>query len=492
MFYSLEAQDLNRALWLLAPELALLVAGLFALALDALRKPGTRRYLPTVATAGLAGALVATASLWGRDLRLGAVLVADEFALAANVVALAAMALFVLVSAAAVETRPRQGAFYAALLLAALALCLLGATADLVVLVLACELFGIAAYILARLLREGPRSDEAALKFFLYNALFTALLLYGLSWLYGLTGSTNLGRIAEAVRASEAALRPALLPALILVVVGLAVKVAAVPFHQWAPDVVEGAPAPVAAFLAVGPPIAGFTALARLLLNALPADLESLGVDWRTLLVTLAVLTMTAGNLVALWQQSVRRLLAYAGIAQAGYVLVGLAVALPRGVGAMLYALLVYALGTLGAFAAVMAWAARSGSDGIAGLAGMHRRAPEVAWPLLVCLLSLAGLPPLAGFLARTLLFSAAVDEGSWWLAAFGALSSVVGFACYWRVIHAAFIKSVGQNAILPHTTAPRPLMVALWVAVMGVLAAFVFAGSLLALFEVAGQVLSG
>jgi proton-translocating NADH-quinone oxidoreductase chain N len=482
-------------LWLLAPELALLAAGLLALALDALGKPEARRYLPSVAMAGLAGALVATASLWGRDLRLGAAssatsLVADEFALAVNVVALAVLGLFVLVSAAAVQARPRQGAFYAALLLAALALCLLGAATDLVAFVLACELFSVAAYIIAGLLREGPRSDEAALKFFIYSALFTALLLYGLSWFYGLAGSTSLGRIAEAVRASEAALRPALLPALILVTVGLAAKIAAVPFHQWVPDVYEGAPAPVAAFLAVAPPIAGFTVLARLLLTALPADLQSLDVDWRTLLITLAVLTMAAGNLVALWQQNVKRLLAYAGIAQAGYVLVGLAAASPRGVAAMLFALLAYALGTLGAFAAVMAWAARGGSDAIADLAGMHRRAPEIAWPLLVCLLSLAGLPPLAGFFARMGLFSAAVEEGSWWLAAFGALNSVVGFACYWKIVHAAFIKPAGRDVIPPYAAAPRPLAVALWVAVIGVLAAFVFAGPLLALFEAAGRVL--
>lgn len=475
---------MTQTLWLLSPELALLAAGLLALALDALRRPEAKRYLPTVAMAGLSGALIATASLWGRNLRLGATLAADGFALAVNIVALAALGLFVLVSAAAVERHPRQGAFYAALLLAALALCLLGAATDLVMLALACELFNVAAYVLTRLLRQGPRSDEAALKFFLYNALFTALWLYGLSWLYGLTGSTHLGRIAEAVQASEATLQTAFLPALILVTVGLTAKIAAAPFHQWAPDVYEGAPAPAAAFLAVAPVIAGSTALARLLLTALPANLQGLGVDWRTLLVTLAVLTMTAGNLVALWQQSVRRLLAYAGIAQAGYVLMGLAAASPAGVAAVLFALLAYALGTLGAFAALMAWTARGGSDEIAALAGMHRRAPDVAWPLLVCLLSLAGLPPLAGFLARLALFAAAVEAGSWWLAALGALGSVIGFAGYWKIVHAAFIAPAGQNDVLPPTTTPRPLAVALWVAVGGVLAAAVFAGSLLVLFQ--------
>ncbi len=482
---------MNRALWLFSPELALLAAALLALALDALRGPKAKRYLPTVAIAGPVGALIATASLWGRDLRLGAMLAADEFALGIHIVALAIVGLLILVLDADVQARPRPGAAYAALLLAALALCLLGVATDLIILVLACELFSVAAYILARLLRRDLRSDEAALKFSLYSALFTALLLYGLSWLYGLTGSTNLGRIAEAVRASEAALRPALLPALILVMAGLAAKIAAVPFHQWAPDVIEGASGPLATFLAVALPIAGFTALARLLLTALPADLQSLGVDWRRLLATLAVLTMTVGNLVALWQPSVRRLLAYAGIAQVGYVLVGLVAASPRGVAGMLFALLAYALGTLGVFAARMAWTGRSGSDGIADLAGMHRRAPEVAWPMLVCLLSLAGLPPLAGFFARLILFSAVVEDGSSWLAALGALGSVIGFACYWKIAHAAFIAPTGQSDVSPRA-APRPLVVALWVAVIGVAAAAVFADPLLALFRVAAQTVAG
>jgi len=253
------------------PELALLAAGLLALVVDAIRSQEAKRRLPTIAMAGLVGALIATASLWGSDLRMGSVFTADEFALAVNVVALATLGLLVLVSAAAVEHHPRQGIFFAALLLAALALCLLSAATDLIALVLACELFSIAAYLLACLLRQGPRSDEAALKFFLYNVLFTALLIYGLSWLYGLTGSTDLGRIAETIRTSEDALRPALLPALILVVLGLAAKAAVVPFHQWVPDVVEGATAPVAAFLVVAPPIAGLAALARLLLTVLPA-----------------------------------------------------------------------------------------------------------------------------------------------------------------------------------------------------------------------------
>ncbi len=477
---------MDGAPWFFSPELALLAAALVALALDALRTREAKRYLPSVAMAGLCGALIATASLWGRDLHLGAPLVADEFALAVNLVALAALGLLVLVSAAAVEHHPRQGAFFAVLLLAALALCLLSAATDLVVLVLAYELFSIAAYLLAHLLRQDLRSDEAALKFFLYNVLFTALLLYGLSWFYGLVGSTDLDHIAEAARTSGDTLRPALLPALILVVLGLAAKTAAVPFHQWAPDMVEGAPAPVAAFLVVAPPIAGFTALARLLLTALPPG-ESLALDWRTLLVTLAVLTMTVGNLVALWQQSVRRLLAYTSIAQIGYVLVGLAAASPRGVASVLYALFAYALGTLGVFAGVMAWAARGSADEIGDFAGMHRRAPDVAWPWLVCLLSLVGLPPLAGFFSRLYLFSAAVEANSWWLAALGALGSVIGCACYWKIIRPAFL--IGRDDIPTHT-APRPLIVALWVAVIGILAAAILADPLLALFEVAGRML--
>lgn len=478
---------MNRALWLFSPELALLMAGLLVLVLDALRdESGTKRYLPSVAMAGLCGALIATASLWGHDLHLGATWVADEFALSVNLVALTTLGLLVLISAAAVEHHPCQGAFFAALLLAALALCLLSATTDLVVLVLAYELFSVAAYILARLLRQDPRSEEAALKFLLYNALFTAFLFYGLSWLYGLTGSADLGRIAVTVRASEMALRPTLLPALILVVVGLVAKTAAVPFHRWAPDVYEGSPAPVAAFLAVALPIAGLTASARLLLTALPTD-ESIALDWRTLLITLAVLTMTVGNLVALWQHNVRRLLGYTSVAQIGYVLVGLAAASPRGVASVLYALFAYALSTLGALAGMMAWATRGSADEIADFTGMHRRAPQVAWPWLVCLLSLAGLPPLAGFFSRLYLFSAAVEADSWWLAALGALSSVIGCACYWKLIRPTFL--IGRDDV-PTYKAPRPLIVALWVAVIGILAAAILADPLLALFEAAGRML--
>lgn len=478
---------MNRALWLLSPELALLMAGLLALVLDTLRdKSGVKRYLPSVAMTGLCGALIATASLWGHNLHLGATLVADEFALSVNLIALTTLGLLVLISAAAVEHHPRQGTFFAALLLAALALCLLGAAADLVALALACELFSIAAYILAHLLRQGPRSDEAALKFFLYRALFTAFLFYGLSWLYGLTGATGLGHIAEAAQASEAALQPALLPALILVVLGLAAKIAVVPFHQWVPDIVEGAPTPVAAFLVVTPPIAGFTALARLLLTALPTD-ESIALDWRTLLITLTVLTMTVGNLVALWQRNVRRLLGYTSVAQIGYVLMGLATASPRGVASVLYALFACALSTLGALAGMMAWAARGSADEIGDLAGMHRRAPDAAWPWLVCLLSLAGLPPLAGFFSRLYLFSAAVEADSWWLAALGALGSVIGCACYWKIIRPAFL--VGRDDMPTYKT-PRSLIVALWVAVIGILAAAILADPLLTLFEAAGQML--
>lgn len=471
------------------PELVLLAAALVALVLNVLHKPKAKRYLLSVAMAGLAGALIATASLWTRSLRLGSVLAADEFALSVNIVALATLGLLVLVSAAAVEHHQHQGAFFAALLLAALALCLLSAATDLIALVLACELFSIAAYLLARLLHQGPRSAEAALKFFLYNALFTALLLYGLSWFYGLTGSASLEHIAEAVRASGDTLRPALLPALILIVLGLVAKTAAVPFHQWVPDVVEGAPAPVAAFLVVVPPIAGLAALARLLLTVLPPG-ASLALDWRTLLVTLAVLTMIAGNLLALWQRSVGRLLGYTSVAQIGYVLVGLTAASSWGVASVLYALFAYALGTLGAFAGMMAWATRARADEIGDLAGMHRRAPEVAWPLLVCLLSLAGIPPLAGFFSRLYLFSAAVEADSWWLAALGALSSVIGCACYWKIIHPAFV--VGRDDIPTRAATPRPLSVALWVAVLGVLAAAILADPLLALLRVGAQTLVG
>lgn len=481
---------LKQTLWLLSPELALLLGSGILLVLDRLplrRSP--RRWMHYVALAAPVGGLAATITLWDSDAHLLSILSRDNFALTINTVALVATGILILVSSAYVETRRSRhhGAFYALLLLAALAICLLGAATDLLLIVLGFEAFGIVSYVLVGYPRRGPLASEAAIKYFLYSAVVSAMMLYSLSWVYGLTGSTDLESIATVLGESEALLRRALLPALILMMVGFSFKLAAAPFHQWAPDVYEGTPTPVAAFLAVMPVVAGIAGLARITSVALPPELDSIDLDWHTLLYTLAGLTMLVGSLLALWQQNVKRFLAYSSIAQAGYLLIGLAAASQQGVTATLYGLIAQVSSTLGAFAAIVALSTGNSSYGIEGYAGTHRRAPGVAWPLLLCLLSLAGVPPTAGFVGRLALFLAAIEAGLLWLAIVGALSSVILLAGVWRIIRAMFAA--------PAQTEERPrispaVAVALGLAAVGVLAAAILASPLLTLLQAARHAL--
>lgn len=474
---------LRQILWLLSPELALLLAGALILGLDAIHlRQEEKRWLPYVALAGLAGSLMATITLWGCNTRVLFVLSCDPFALVVKMVALMAMGIVILVSDVYIRTHSRhQGEFYALLLFSVLAICLLGGATDLIMIFLAFDFLSITSYILTGYLRDDQRSTEAAIKYFLYGATLSAVMLYGMSWFYGLTGSTDLGSIAVALREAEHSLRPIVLPALVLMVAGLAFKVAVVPFHQWAPDAYEGAPTPVTAFLSVGPKIAGFALIVRLMLTALPTDLENLAMIWRALLMVLAALTMTVGNLVALWQQNIKRLLAYSSIAQAGYILIGVVAASPRGVTAVLLHLTAYVLTNLGAFAAVIAFSNQIGSDAIEDYAGLSKRAPALALVLIICLLSLGGIPPTAGFIGKLYLFSAAIEEGGLWLAVIGVINSVISLSYYWRIIRVLYIVPAPTEERL----AISPMLaVALVVTAAGVLIIGTFPGPLLALIQ--------
>jgi NADH-quinone oxidoreductase subunit N len=480
----------ERVLWQLSPELVLLLMGGVLLGLDALRPYwDASRWTSYVALAGLLGAYVSVVTLWGYEGSLLGVLVCDGFALAVKAMALLATGLGVLIASEYIRMRRgrNNGAFYALLLLSALSICLAGAARDLLVIVLAFELFSIVSYIIIGYLRDDVRAGEAAVKYFLYSAVASALMLYGLSWFYGVAGSTDLAAIASVLGESGAALRPLLLPPLVLMVAGFAAKVALVPFHQWSPDVCEGTSAPVVAMFTVAPALVGFAGLTRVLMTVLPSGVSELSVDGRTLLITLAVLSMTAGNLVALWQGNVKRFLAYFSIAQAGYLLVGLVAASPRGVTAVLFSLATCVVGDLGALAAALALFEHTGSHEIRDYAGMHRRAPELAWPLLLCLLSLAGLPPLAGFVGKLYLFSAAVEGGLLWLAVVGVVNSVVSLACVWKIARVLFVaepRAEGRLAV------PPTLVVALGIAVTGVFALAIFANPILVLFQSAAEAL--
>jgi proton-translocating NADH-quinone oxidoreductase chain N len=484
---------LGQTLALLSPELLLLVAGLLMMGVDALfPHQEEKMWPPYLALGGLAAALTASVMVLvgGADARVLAVLSVDPFALIIKAVAMTAAAIVVLASDVYIRAHTRhQGEFYALLLFSTLAICLLSGATNLVMIFLTFDFLSITFYILTGYLRDDPRSVEAATKYFLYGAAISAAMLYGMSWFYGLTGATDLSAIASVLLAAESALRPSVLPALILVAAGFAFKIGAVPFHQWAPDVYEGAPTPVAAFLSVGPKIAGCAILVRVLLTALPLDLETLAMDWRALLMALSALTMTVGNLVAIWQTNVKRLLAYSGIAQAGYILIGVVAASERGVTAVLLYLVAYAVTNLGVFAAVVAFSNQTGSDEIEDYAGLNERAPGIALALIICLLSLIGIPPTAGFIGKLWLFSAALEEGLLGLAVLGVINSVISVACYWKLIRAMYLAPALTEESLETSLL---LSVAMWGAVIAVFVMGILPDLVLPWLQVAAQALFG
>lgn len=465
--------------------------GVVLVGLDLLRpRQEEKGYLALVALAGLTGAFAAALTLRGCNTRLFSVFSCDDFALVVKLIALGTFALLVIISSDDIRPRrnPHHGAFYALLLLAAAAIGLVGAAADLIALALALALFDGVVYLLAGSLRSGPHAGEAAVKHLVYNVVLLALLLHGMAWLYGLTGSTNLDTIAAALADAETAPRTALLPPLTLLIAGLAAKAAVAPFHLWAPDIQEGAPLPVKTLLSVGPLIIGTAGLARVLMTALPLGLHPLDADWRALMIALAVITMTLGNLMTLWQRDARRFLAAMGVAQAGYILIGLAAAsTPQGLTAALFALIAYIPAILGAVAAFTVLAEHTGSHELTAWAGMHHKAPETSWLLIPCLLSLAGLPPTVGFFGRLWLFSAGFQAGLTWLVIIGAVHSVIALAGIWRVVHTLFVIPPQEEERL----SPPPLLTfAQGIAAAAVLTLALLASPFLALCMAAAQAL--
>lgn len=478
----------GRALWLLSPELILLLASALILAIDAARphQEEKRWRLSVVTLIGLAAALAATWTLRDCNTRVFAMLSCDLFALVVKALALIATALVALAAEPYLQTHQLpQGVFYALLLTAAMAICLLGAATNLIMIFVAFDFLSLNTYLLTGYFRSDRHSAEAGLKYFLYGAALSAVMLYGLSWFYGLTGSTDLAAVARGLLETESAARPLALPALIFVIAGLAFKVAVVPFHQWAPDAYEGAPTPVTAFLSAGPKIAGFALIVRLGATMLPPELGHLPLDWRSSLAALAALTMTVGNLTALWQQNIKRLLAYSSIAHAGYILIGVVAASPLGTTAVLLYLAAYALTNLGAFGVVIAVSNRIGSDDIQDYAGLNKRAPLLAAALIICLLSLGGIPPLAGFIGKVWLFLAAIESRLVWLAVVGVINSVISLAYYWKIMRAMYMLPAETETPL---TTPPMLAWAVGIAALGVFIIGVYPSPFVTLFEAAAK----
>jgi NADH-quinone oxidoreductase subunit N len=355
----------------------------------------------------------------------------DPIALGIDLIVLVALGLGILLSVKYIPNINQQtGEYYALLLLIAAGMMAMGSAIDLIVVFLALEIFSLGLYILSGLNRDDRRSSEAAMKYFLLGAFASGFFVYGAALLYGATGSTQFSEIAAALT-NDAYDANLLYPAIGLLIVGFGFKVSLVPFHMWTPDVYQGAPTPLTAFMSVGTKAAAFAAFYRTFLYALASQQAV----WAWPLAILAVLTMTLGNLAALRQTSLKRLLAYSSIAHAGYLLVGLVPGSPIGAEGALYYLIAYAFMNIGAFAVVIMLEKQGEMDASGGrLRGLAKREPALALVMSVFMFSLAGVPPFAGFFAKFFVFSAAVQGGWSWLAAIAMLNSAISAYYYLRI----------------------------------------------------------
>jgi len=336
------------------------------------------------------------------------------------------------------------GEFYALYLCVVLGLFLMASARNLLMLYLSLELVSIISFVLAGFATETRQSAEAALKYVVFGGAASGVMLYGMSWLFGVTGSLDIGEIAAALPTTDA--RAAVFFGVVGVLAGFGYKVSAAPFHMWAPDVYEGAPTPVTAFLSVAPKAAGFAMMIRFFTQALGANDEVVPLDlpWPLVGGVLSALTMTVGNLSALGQNNVKRMLAYSSVAHAGYILMGFSVFDELGMQSMLFYLAVYCFMNLGAFLVVIAVAERTGSERIEAYRGLGQRAPLLAVAMAVFLFSLTGLPPLAGFVGKFYIFYALLQKGGLGyttLAVIGGLNSVVSLFYYARVLRAMYLR---------------------------------------------------
>ncbi len=474
----------------LAPTLALVVAALIVLLVDLFLPRRHKQWLAYLALLGIVAAFVATGALWsatepafqGTD----GMAVADGYALFFNYIFLTVAGLAVLISVDYISRQGlAQGEYYALLLLSTAGMSVMAAATDLMALFVGLEIVSIPLYIMAGLKRERAESNEAGLKYLLLGAFASAFLLYGIALTYGASGSTGLSAVAMGL-ASASSARLLAVAGLGLFIVGLGFKVALVPFHAWTPDVYQGAPTSVTAFMSVGAKAAGFAALGRALAVAFPGLLN----DWGLLLAVLAALTMTVGNVGALLQSDLKRLLAYSSVAHAGYLLVGLVAANKAGLAAMLFYLLAYGFMNVGAFAVVLAVErAGGGSVSVESVAGLAASKPALAAGMALALLSLAGMPPLAGFVGKFYLFRAAVEADLTWLAVVGVLNSAVSAYFYLKVVVAMYFREPAEG----ETVKTCPLVgAAVAAATLGVVILGVLPSLLLALAEMSAQGVMG
>ncbi len=437
------------------PELILTAAILLVIVFHVVT--GKKRALfPAVLTLVSVGAAMIVAGGLGaggvKDLFFGMVRI-DEFSTFFKVLLSLVSIFAVLMSLASVEvSSKRQSEYYILLLTATLGMFLLSSATDMVMIYLAIELVSIPSYILAGYYKRVEASVEASMKYVVYGATASGVMIYGFSLIYGLTGTTNLAEISTALAGVK---NPVVLTvASLMVTVGFGYKIAAVPFHMWCPDVYEGAPTPITAFLSVGPKGAGFAILIRFFYEVFArrsgaTDWSALaGIDWITVFAALSAVTMTVGNLVAVVQTNVKRLLAYSSVAHAGYMLMGFVLLNVAGLRAILFYLVVYVFMNMGAFLVTVLVANITGGDDIENFSGLGAKSPFMAICMSIFLFALTGIPPFSGFVGKVYLFAGVIDKGLYWLAVLGAVNSVVSLFYYARIVKAMFLDASSEELI--------------------------------------------
>lgn len=460
------------------PEVILSVAAMVLLLISVFVKSEQKGYLALLSLISVAITLAVTVSGWGHPAGgfNGSVL-QDNFAIFFKVVFLIATGMALLITDQyLIKMNCNQGEIYPLILLSTTGMMLMASATDLMTIFLGLELMSISLYVLAGFNRENSRSNEAGLKYFLLGSFSTGFLLYGMALVYGATGTTRISKIAEFIAQNGILLNSSwLIIGMLLIGTGFAFKVAAVPFHMWTPDVYDGAPTPMTAYMSVGPKAAGFAAFIRVLMVAFP-DLKG---DWTSVLWTLAVLTMTIGNITAIYQTNIKRMLAYSSIAHAGYILVGFTAANAVGISGIMFYMLSYAFMNIGAFA-ILILAGKDGDERstLDDFTGFGLRKPMLGLVFSIFLFSLAGIPPAAGFVGKFYLFSGAIQAGYIWLAIIGVLNSAASLYYYLRVMVYMYMKKPTED--FEWCTVTPTTAICLAVGVAGVLVLGVVPGYIL------------
>jgi NADH-quinone oxidoreductase subunit N len=443
---------------LASPEAILVVTALVVLALGLTKSERVMAALALVAALGLACATIAVLNLPPRADLFHGMLVISPLNSLFKIICLV-LAFFTVLLARGDRAARHHGEYLALILLATIGLLLLVGSEELLMIFIGLELTGLSLYVMTAFDRSDFRSAEAGLKYFLFGSMASAFTLFGMSLIYGLTGTTALAAIAQTLGATS--IQPLLAAGIVMTLIGFAFKVAVAPFHLWAPDVYQGAPVPTAAFIASGSKVASFVVLGKIVLVGLgplhgSADWHALVAGWSPLLALLAALSILLGNLVALAQRNVRRLLAYSAVAHAGYTLLGLVAGGRAGFSATLFYTTIYAITLVGAFGVVALVRRATGGDDFSNFAGLRARSPLLAGCMAIFMLSLAGLPPLAGFFGKFYLFSVALGSGAnhglLWLVALALFGSLISLYYYLLVLKVIFVDptQTGEATIAP------------------------------------------